>query len=153
MGKDWREELARCFEDIRILDSSKQEARDNFDYFCKFTAAPAFVSLKEELDQYRPGAKTLRSKGQSITFQINFVKSNICQFQYTVLLPKNSIQLELITRVVGRKNKRALLEGKEFSFMRGIAPSAVMGISQEDFIRDVIEHYRNFLFASVTSAE
>ena len=153
MGKDWREELAKCFEDVRILESSKDETRENFKSFCEIIAVPAFESLKEELNVYKMSTKIQRVKGQSITFQINFAKSSICQFQYAVCLPKNSVQLELKLRTGGRKNKKDLLKTSEFLFMGGVLSPTIMDLSQEDLIRNVIEHYKNFLFASITGAE
>jgi hypothetical protein len=153
MGKDWREDLAKCFEDTHILEAGKKEARDRFDSFCEIIADPAFDTLKEELVLYKVRSQIQKVKGQSITLKLNFTKSSICQFQYSIFLPKNSVQLDLKLRVGGRKNKKALLEENEFPFMSGIAPSAVLDIPKEDLIGDVIERYRNFLFTSITCAE
>lgn len=150
MGKDWREELAKCFEDVHILSASIKEAQDHFDSFCELIVSPAFKALKEELALHKVGAKIHKIKGKSITLQMNFIKSSICQFQYKIVLPKNSVQLGLKVFVSGRKNKKALLEDNEFPFLGGIAPSAVMNLPQEDLIRDVIEFYRNFIFTSIT---
>jgi len=153
MGNNWKETLAKCFEDKQILVSSIHEAREKFDNFCEFIAESGFEQLKEELDFYKVGAKIQSIKGHSISFQTNFVKSSINQFQYTVYLPKNSIQLKLKARAGGRKNKKGIVEVNECPFMEGIAPSAVMDVSQEDFIHEVIRHYRNFLFTSTVSTE
>ncbi|MFC2167320.1 hypothetical protein ACFLQZ_05085 [Acidobacteriota bacterium] len=153
MGNNWKEMLAKCFEDNQILASSIQEARENFDNFCEFIAEPSFVQLKEELELHKVGAKIQSVKGSSISFQTNFARSSISQFQYTVYLPKNSIHLKLKSRLGGRKNKKGIVEMKEGPFMEGSEPSAVMGISQEDFIHEVIRHYRNFLFNSTVSSE
>ncbi len=153
MEENWKETLAKCFEDIQILVASINETREKFDYFCEFIAEPALENLKEELASYKVGAKIQSIKGNSISFQTNFVKSSVSQFQYKVYLPKNSIQLNLNSRVGGRKNKKGLIEEQECPFMDGLAPSSVMDISQEDFIHEVIRHYRNFLFTSTVSAE
>ncbi len=153
MEKNWKETLAKCFEDIQILVTSIYETREKFDNFCEFIAEPALENLKEELDLYKVGAKIQNIKGHSISFRTNFVKSSINQFQYTVYLPKNSIQLELNSRVGGRKNKKGLMEEQECPFMEGIPPPSVMDISQEDFILELIRHYRNFLFTSTVSAD
>jgi len=153
MGKNWKETLAKCFEDIQILVASIYETREKFDNFCEFIALPSLGNLKEELDLYKVGAKIQSIKGYSISFQTNFVKSSISQFQYTVYLPKNSIQLELNSRVGGRKNKKDIMEEQECPFMAGISPLSVMDTSQEDFIQEVIRQYRNFLFTSTVSAE
>ena len=153
MGNNWKEMLAKCFEDNQILISSIQEAREKFDDFCEFVAEPSFEQLKEELEFHKVGAKIQCVKGDSISFQTNFARSSISQFQYTVYLPKNSILLELKSRVGGRKNKKGIVEMKECPFMESASPSGVMETSQEDFIHDVICHYRNFLFNSTVSSE
>jgi hypothetical protein len=153
MGKNWKETLAKCFEDIQILVAGIYETREKFDNFCEFIAEPSLGNLKEELDLYKVGAKIQSIKGHSISFRTNFVKSSISQFQYTVYLPKNSIQLELNSRVGGRKNKKSLMEEQECPFMDGLTSSSVMELSQEDFILEVIRHYRNFLFTSTVNAD
>lgn len=153
MGNNWKEMLAKCFEDNQILISSIGETRDKFDNFCEFIAEPSFAQLKEELNIHKVGAKIQIVRGDSISFQANFVRSSICQFQYTVYLPKNSIHLVLKSRVGGRKDKKGIVELTESLFMEGDAPSAVMEVSQEDFIHDVIRHYRNFLFNSTVHTE
>ena len=150
MGKDWRQTLAECFDDIRILESSQKEAKEDFDSFCAVIAFPAFENLKDELEGHKVGAKILRIKGQSITLQVSYAKSNICQFQYTIVLPKSSVQLRLVSRTGGRRNKKALLEETETPFLGGISPARVMELSEEELILDVIEHYQNFLFTSIT---
>jgi hypothetical protein len=153
MGINWKKKLAKCFEDHQILISSIHESREKFDNFCEFIAEPALENLKEELLLYKVGSKIQNIKGLSISFQTNFVKSSISQFHYMVYLPKNSIQLVLYSRVGGRKNKKGGVEMNEEHFMDGIVPSAVMDITQEDFIYEVIQHYRNFLFTSTVSSE
>lgn len=152
MEKNWKETLAKCFEDIQILVTSIYETREKFENFCEYIAEPALENLKEELESYKVGAKIQSVKGHSLSFQTNFVKSSISQFQYKVYLPKNSIQLNLNSRVGGRKNKKDLMEEQECPFMDGIAPLAVMDFSKEDFILEVIRKYRDFLFTSTVSA-
>ncbi len=152
MEKNWKETLAKCFEDIQILVTSIYETREKFDNFCEFIAEPALENLKEELASYKVGSKIQKIKGYSLSFQTNFVKSSICQFQYKVYLPKNSIQLNLNSRIGGRKNKKGSMEEQECSFMDGISPLAVMDFSKEDFILEVIRQYRNFLFTATVSA-
>ncbi len=153
MGNNWKAVLAKCFEDNQILVSSIHDTREKFDNFCEFIAEPGFKQLKEELDIYKVTAKIQCIKGHSISFQTNFVKSSINQFQVTVYLPKNSIKLELKSKLGGRKTKKGIVEVNESPFMKGIAPSALMDISQEDFIHEVIRLYRNFLFTSTVSPE
>ncbi|MFC2160191.1 hypothetical protein ACFLRW_08100 [Acidobacteriota bacterium] len=153
MGNTWKETLAKCFEDNQVLAFSIHETREKFDDFCEFVAEPSFEELKEELDIYKVGAKIQSIKGQSISFRANFARSSISQFQYTVYLPKNSIHLQLKSKVGGRKNKKGIVEVNEFPFMEGATPSSVMEISREDFIHDVILHYRNILFNSTVSTE
>jgi len=47
--RDWKEALAKCFEELRVIEECKGETPENFKQFCEFIAEPAFESLAEEL--------------------------------------------------------------------------------------------------------
>ena len=61
--------------------------------------------------------------------------------------------MTLKARIEGRRTKKTLLEENESRFLGGIVSSAVMDISQEELIKDVIENYQNFIFKSITGEE
>lgn len=153
MTKNWKENLASFFEGYRIIERSKEETLKNFDQFCEFVAEPAFESLQVELKNYRISSKIKRSSGRSITYKINFPKSRIENFFYTIRFPRNSIELQLKLVIRGRRSKKSSLEENEFSFMKDVVPTEVMKIKIEDLIQDVIERYRNFSFESATKSE
>ena len=153
MTTNWKENLASFFEGFRIIERSKEESLKNFDQFCEFVAESAFESLQEELKNYRISSKIKRSNGRSITFQINFPKSRIENFIYTILFPRNSIELQLKLVIRGRRSKKSSVEESELPFMKDVVPTEVMKIKIEDLIQDVIEQYRNFCFASATQSK
>jgi len=150
MEKDWKANLARFFDELRIIENSKEETIENFDQFCEFIAEPAFETLIEELRVYGLKSKCVRSKKESIAFIINFPKSGIDNFRYVIYLPKNSLELNLKLRIRGIKNKKSPILEKEELFMEKVRPLDVLKLKKEDIINDVIEHYRCFNFEANT---
>jgi hypothetical protein len=152
MGPDWKKELTSFFEEYGIIETSKKETLDDFDQFCEFIAEPAFETLSEALREIGIRSKSKRTRGKSITFQINFPGSRIDNFHYVICLPKNSIELRLTLRVRGRKNFQKPLEERQIPFMNRIEPIDVLKLKKEDIIHDVIRHYREFVLESLTSS-
>lgn len=153
MGRDWKANLANYFDELRILQTSQQETLDNFDQFCEFIVEPAFESLGEELSQYRIKSKSKRVKGSSITFHIFYEQSGIDNFQYTIYLPKNSLELNLRLKIRGRQDKTQPFQDKELSFLAKIKPANILKLDKAELIQDVIEHYRSFNFEAFSSPE
>ena len=151
MGSDWKDDLRSLFDDFTIVETSKKETLEDFDQFCEFIAEPAFESLAGALKEFKIKAKSQRTKGKSITFQTNFRGMRIDNFQYAIILPKNSIELRLKLQIRGRKNSKSVMEKKEAPFMESVSPQGLLKLKKEDIIQDVIGHYRNFIFASLTS--
>ncbi len=150
---DWKLNLANYFEELRILQESKQEARENFTQFCEFVAEPAFESLEEELQQYGIRSKIKIERGKSIAFLINFPKSRIDNFHYIIRLPKNSLELTLKLKIRGRKNKYSPFQESEQPFMKDIAPREVLKLEVSALIQDIIEFYRHFNFEVFTAPD
>jgi len=150
---DWKLNLANYFEELRILQESKQEARDNFNQFCEFIAEPAFESLEEELKQYSIRTSVKRQQGSTMAFHIFFQKSRIDNLQYIIQLPKNSLEMTMQLKVRGRKNRSSPFQETERPFMETIAPRDILKIEKSAVIQDVIEHYRHFNFEALTSPE
>jgi hypothetical protein len=153
MGSDWKEDLTNFFEEFSIIETSKKEALEDFDQFCEFIVEPAFESLTEALKELGIKSKSKRTKGKSISFQINFPGSRIDNFQYIICLPKNSLEMRLKLRIRGRKNKKSVMGEKEESFMEAVNPVGVLKLKKEDIIQDVIQHYRNYILEALTSSE
>lgn len=153
MGFDWKDDLRSFFEEFTIVETSKKETLDDFDQFCEFIAEPAFESLADVLKEFKIKTKSQRVKGKSITFQTSFPGMRIDNFQYTIVLPKNSLELRLKLHIRGRKNSRSVMERKEEPFMESVSPRGILKLKKEDLIQDVIGHYRNFVLKALTSSE
>ena len=151
MGSDWKEDLATFFEEYAIIETSKKETLDDFDQFCEFIAEPAFENFSAALRHFGITSKSQRTRGKSITFKINFPGSRIDNFHYAICLPKNSIELRLTLRIIGRKNKRSVMEENPLPFMDGINPAGVLKLKKEDIILDIIRLYRDFVLESLTT--
>ncbi|MEA3420432.1 MAG: hypothetical protein U9Q97_01995 [Acidobacteriota bacterium] len=149
MEKDWKANLARFFDELRIIENSKEETIENFDQFCEFIVEPAFEALAEELRVYGIKSKYRKSKKESITFVINFPKSGIDSFQYIIHLPKESLKLNLKLLIRGRKNTKSPMKEKEEQFMRKRSTLDILKLKKDDIIDDVIEHYRCFNFEDI----
>lgn len=149
----WKDILAKYFEDLRVIEECRAETPMNFNQFCEFIAEPAFESLVDELRKYGIKSKVRRLRRKSISVQMNFPKSNIDNFHYIICLPKNSYELRLKLRIKGRKNKRSVIEEKEFPFMKDVLPLDILKVTKEDLILDVIKHYKGFNFEALTKPE
>jgi hypothetical protein len=150
---DWKLNLANYFEELRILQQSKQEALENFVHFCEFVAEPAFESLQEELQEYNLRCRIKHERGRSITLSIFFPKSRIENFQYIIRLPKNALELTLKLKIRGRKNTSTPFQESEHPFMEKVEPRNVLKLEKSALLQDVIEHFRHFNFEAFTAAE
>ena len=151
--KAWRDELRKYFESVRIIEKAKAETVESFDQFCEFIAEPAFDSLAEEMKEYEVKVRFRKEKGRAIYCDLTFPGSRIDNFHYRIVLPRNSVQLKLRLVLKGRKCKSAPLEEKTDDFMKGLAPAALIKLVKEDLIRDIIERYKFFNLAALTSAD
>jgi len=151
--QDWKENLRNLFKDIRIIEQSKQETLEYFDQFWEFIAVPAFESLKKELKEYGVKAKYRKIKRRTIHLQINFPHSSLDDFHYVIYLPKNSVELKLKLRIIGRQDKNNPPEQKEKQFMKDVLPSEILKLTHEELKNDVIEHYRAFKYEVIARPE
>ncbi|MDI6846190.1 MAG: hypothetical protein QME28_08650 [Candidatus Saccharicenans sp.] len=149
----WVEELNRYFEGLRIIEKYQQEAREHFDQFCEFIVEPAFEALEQALAARRIKIRYKREKYSSIHLQVNFPQSNVDNFHYTIILPKNSIELKLILRTAGRKDRKSPLVEKERPFMPEVKPENILKLGKEDIILDVIDKLKEFNYAVRTSPD
>jgi len=149
----WKLELGQYFEDLRIIDKCQQEAREHFDQFCEFIVEPAFEALEEELKNKKIKIKYFKEKYRFIHLQVNFPESRVDNFHYRIYLPKNSLELKLVLKIAGRKNKKAAPEEKERPFMPEVKPEEVLKLSKEDILLDVITCLKEFNYAARTSPD
>ncbi len=149
----WMKELNRYFEDLRLIEKCQQEARDHFDQFCEFIVEPAFEALEQALEPRGIKVRYDRRKNRLIHIQINFPDSKIDNFHYTIILPQNSLELKLLLKTAGRKNKKARLEEKESAFLPEVGPEDVLKLSKEDIILDIIQKLKEFNYAARTAPD
>ena len=150
---DWKAELRKYFESVKIIQKSKAETRESFEQFCEFIAEPAFESLEDEMKAYGIKVRMFIEKGRSVHFEFFFPGSKVDNYHYRIVLPRNSYELRLGLVLKGRKYPRSMLEETKGDFMKDVFPSEVMKISKDDLIRDIIAHYRDFNLAALTAKD
>ena len=149
--ENWQENLKGVFDELAAIEKRKKETLADFGHFYEFIAEPAFESLAQELRSYRIKAKHDRTKGRSIHFQLNFPGSRIDSFHYELVLPRNSVELRLNLKIRGRKTPSAVLEEKGMPFLPDVLPGAVLKMSKETLILDIIRLYADFMREARTS--
>jgi len=154
MGKaDWKTELKNHFDNMRVLDRCRAEALLQFDQFCEFIVEPAFESLADEIASFGVKLRFQKTRGRDIRASLSFPGMKDEQFQYRILLPRNSIELRLGLATKGRKNLKSEYKTKDGEFMPGLSPTEVLKLSKEDVILDVIGHYRDFNYETVSTSD
>jgi hypothetical protein len=148
---DWKDRLRIFFESIDVLERCKVETRQNFMQFCEFIAEPAFEALAEEMKGYKIKSKFWTLKGKSTGIQFDFPSSGVDSFHYVITLPKNSVQMRLRLQIKGRKSPKAPLEEFEEVFMEKVPPDRVIKIGKEELLNDIVERFRNYTYAALTS--
>jgi hypothetical protein len=150
---DWKAELAGHFENIRVIERCQTETVLHFDQFCEFIAEPGFENLTDELALYRIKSRHQKAKGRDIRYVICFPGTKEDQFEYRITLPKNAVELRLKLRIKARRTPKTEYQTTDEDFMPGRPPVEVMKMEKDDVILDVIEHYRDFCYAALTSPD
>lgn len=149
--QDWKDLLRASFSSIEIIERCQFETAENFKQFSEFIAEPAFEALADELKEYGIKAKYWILRGKSISLRLQFPKSKAENFQYIISMPKNAVELKLRLTIRGRKTPKSPWEEKTEPFMEKVPADKVMKITQDELLGDVIEHYKNFIYAALTS--
>ena len=150
----WQEELEHYFQGLRIIDKAQEDAREHFDQFCEFIVEPAVEAVEEKLKLHGIKIKYWRQKYSYGHLQINFPGSRVDNFHYLISLPKNSLDLKLTLKTFGRKDKKSpVSKAKEEPFLPGVKPDAILKLSKEDIILDIINHLKEFNYTARTSPE
>ena len=146
----WKDQLRTYFEHLRIIEKCKHDTLEHFAQFVEFIAEPAAEVLHDELKPHgiRVGFRT--EKGSSVTFDFSFPRSKETNFSYTVLLPKNSVELKLNRKTVGRRSPRSLTSEEFGPFFEGLSSIELMKLTKEKLLEDIIARYRDFRFRSLT---
>jgi hypothetical protein len=150
---DWKDRLRIFFESIEVLERCQGETRENFMQFCEFIAEPAFETLAEEMKEYKVKCKFWTVKGRSTGIKFTFPDSSVDGFHYVIELPKNAVQMKLALKLKGRKSLKSSLEEFEETFMEKVLPDKVMKLSKEDLLNDIVERFRNYTYAAMTSTK
>lgn len=141
------------FENLRVIENCKAETLLRFEQFCEFIVELAFEALAEELKEKGIRSKIRKDKHRSIRFEIRIPGPRIGSFAYELALPRNSVELKMTLYTWGKWAGRKDAEEKTESFLEGMDPVAVLKMPKEDIILDVIERYRNFVYAGLTSPD
>ncbi len=150
---DWKTELKDHFENVRILAKCQAETLIHFEQFCEFIVEPAFEALADEIASYGVKLRFQKSKGRDIRLSLSFSGSKDEQYQYKIVLPKNSVELRLRLATKGRKNLKTDYVTEEGEYRPGLSSAAVLKLTKEDVIHDVLEHYRDFSYKTLTSPD
>jgi len=148
---DWKDRLRIFFESIEVLERCQAETRENFMQFCEFIAEPAFETLAEEMKEYKVKCKFWTVRGRSAGITFNFPNSGVDSFHYIIELPKNAVQMKLALKLKGRKSPKSPLEDFEETFMERVLPDRVMKLSKEELLDDIVERFRNYTYAAMTT--
>ena len=154
MARDeWKDEVAKHFDNVRVIERCQSETLEHFDQFCEFIAEPAFEALEEEMKERGVRMRYEKRQGRDVRLAFDFPRAKTDQFHYVIRLPRNSVELKLKLELRGRKNPRTVLAVSEHEFMPGLEPAEVMKMSKEALLLDVLERYRNFIYAALTSPD
>jgi hypothetical protein len=151
--EQWIKELNRYFEDLRIIEKCQQEAREHFNQLCEFIVEPAFEALEDALKARAIKIKYNWQKDKFIHLRINFPKSRVDNFHYTIVLPSNSLELKLVLKTAGRKNQKSPLVKEDNRFMPEVKPEEVLKLTKEDIIVDIIQKLKKFNYAARTTPD
>ncbi len=152
MSEDnWPEKLKSAFDELAAIDQRKKQTLTDFAHFYEFIAEPAFEVLADELRKHKVKARFSRVRGRSAQFIMNFPGSRIDSFHYELILPKNSVDLQLTVRIRGRKSLTSPLDEKEAPFLEALSPAEVLKTTKEALIQDIIARYRSYMIEARTS--
>lgn len=149
----WQDVLRNHFDNVKVLEKSKGETVNQFNQFCEFIVEPAFENLADELASYGVKARHRTYKGRDTRLIVNFARSRDPQFEYRISLPRNAVEVRPALLIRGRRNLKSEYKTVEKSFMPTRSSAEILKLDKEDIILDVIEHYRNFIYESLTSPD
>jgi len=152
-NKNWEKELQSHFDNLRVIENCKTETLQRFEQFCEFIAELAFEALASGLKAKGVRSRIRKEKGRSIGMEIRIPGPRPGWFEYRMILPRNSVDLRMTLRTRGRWADKAEPQETAEPFMEGVDSAAVLKTAKEDLILDIIEHYRNFVYAGLTSPD
>jgi hypothetical protein len=150
---EWKDRLRMFVDSISVLENCQFETKENFKQFCEFIAEPAFESLAEELKEYKIRSKFWTDTGKCTGIRLDFPNSRVPSFSYIISLPKNSVQMKLRLQVKGRTSSDGASQEEDGVFMERVAPEKIMKVGKEDLINDILEHFKDYVLTTMTSAK
>jgi hypothetical protein len=150
---DWKDRLRMFIDSVSVLERCKHETRENFKQFCEFIAEPAFEALAEEMKEYKIKTKFWTQAGKSTGIRMDFPNSRVPDFYYIISLPQNSVQMKLALQVKDRASSDGTSKVTEGIFMESVPPEKVMKIGKEELLDDIVEHFKNYVFAAMTATK
>ena len=150
---DWKDRLRMFIDSVSVLERCKHETRENFKQFCEFIAEPAFEALAEEMKEYKIKTKFWTQTGKSTGIRMDFPNSQVPSFFYIVSLPQNSVQMKLSLQVKDLTSSDKPSKVTEGIFMESVPSEKVMKIGKEELIDDIVEHFKNYVFAAMTATK
>ncbi|MGB7297018.1 MAG: hypothetical protein WBC70_15645 [Candidatus Aminicenantales bacterium] len=152
-AEDWKDRLRMLIDSVSVLERCQRETRENFKQFCEFIAETAFESLAEEMKEHKIKAKFWTESGKSTGIRLDFPSSRVPAFHYIVSLPPNSVQMKLRLQVKGPASTDGPSQDIEKVFMESLPPDRILKVGKEDFLEDIIEHFKNYVYTALTSAK
>ena len=146
----WKDQLRTYVEHLRIIEKCKHDTLEHFAQFTEFIAEPAYEALEVELKPHGTRVGFRKDKGSSLVFDISFPRSKETNFSYIIMLPRNSVELKLNRKTVGRRTPKALTMEEFGPFFEGLSSIEIMKLTKERLLEDIIARYRDFRFRSLT---
>jgi hypothetical protein len=69
---DWKEEIRKHFENVRVIEQCQGETLQRFEQFTEFIVEPAFEALADELKPRGIRVRFKNDKGRFLTFMLSF---------------------------------------------------------------------------------
>lgn len=152
-NKNWEQELKSHFDNLRVIENCKAETLLRFEQFCEFIAELAFEALAAGLKAKGVRSRIGKEKGRSVGVEIRIPGPRPGWFEYRLILPRNSVDLKMTLRIKGRWADKPEAQETTEAFMEGVDSAIVLKTAKENVILDVIERYRNFVYAGLTSPD
>jgi hypothetical protein len=152
-AQSWKDDLRTSFDDLRVIEKCRAEAKDQFDQFCDFLVKPAFRALDEEFRRFRVKTKSWMRPGASIHLEIRFPQSRVDRFHYILWIPRHAVEFKLRLTTRGRKTPDGSLTEKTVPFIENVSPKEILGLDKDSLAQDIIARYRTFLYESASAPD
>jgi len=150
---DWKEEIASCFDDLRILEKCRTEVDAKFAHFYEFVARPAFEALAEQFKPHRIRCAFGRSRDNRFHFEATFPGRREPQFEYCLWVPPRAVELSFMLTLQGRPFPGGAIQEKTFPFLKSAAAADILRLDKDDLAHDVVARYKRFVTGAAITPE